>query len=229
MKLLRRTAILLLPRSLRDTLRGQERVITTNLRWRLKRVFGRRPYPINSDGQVRLHLGCGPVDQKGFINIDAIGFSHVHHLSPVHPLPMFRDESVDLIYVSHCLEHLDIEEVSRALKEWARVLKPGGMLRIAVPDLESILRVYEAAGRRISAIQYVLMGGQDYPFNFHKAVFDQAHLTHLMTDAGFSDMTVWKPGQDQWCAIKDCSSAACVVGSTIIPVSLNLQGSKTPK
>lgn len=229
MKLLRRAAILLMPRSLRDAWRGQERVIIANLRWRLRRVFGKRPYPASPDGQVRLHLGCGPVDQKGFINVDAIGFPHVHHLSPVYPLPMFGNESVDMVYVCHCLEHLDIEEVSRALKEWARILKPGGLLRIAVPDFESILRVYEASGRRISAIQYVLMGGQDYPFNFHKAVFDQAHLTHLMIAAGFTDITPWKPGQDQWCEIKDCSSASCVVGDTAFPVSLNLQGVRLPQ
>lgn len=223
---LRRAIISFLPRSWRNALRGREGVIRANLQWRIRHLLGQRAPMPRTDGKVRIHLGCGPVDQPGFINVDAIGFPHVHHLAPVYPLPMFADNTVDLVYVSHCLEHIEIAEVPRALQEWTRIIKPGGILRIAVPDFEAVLQVYEASGRSISSIQYVLMGGQDYPFNFHMAVFDRLHLTELMQKAGLTNIAPWQPSQDQWCIIKDCSSASCRVNDTIFPVSLNLQGTK---
>jgi len=190
-------------------------------------MFGlRAAFPTIADGRVNVHLGCGPIDDPEFINVDAIGFGHVHYLATVHPLPMFKNDTVDLIYVSHCLEHLDIVDVPKALEEWCRVIKPGGTLRLAVPDFEAILRIYESSRRSIRSIQYILYGGQDYPFNFHKAAFDRAHLSGLMNEAGFTEVITWEPGQDQWCKLNDCSSTTVMIDGTTFPVSLNLQAKK---
>ena len=53
-----------------------------------------------------------------------------------------RDKSVDLIYICHMIEHLDQEETSNILQECKRVLKPGGIVRIVVPDFDRLVDSY---------------------------------------------------------------------------------------
>jgi SAM-dependent methyltransferase len=55
----------------------------------------------------------------------------------------FRDASVSCIYSSQMLEHLRKEDAMRCLSECYRVLKPGGVLRIHVPDLDGMITQYE--------------------------------------------------------------------------------------
>ena len=61
----------------------------------------------------------------------------------------FPDASVDVVYHSHVLEHLDREDAPGFLRECRRVLKPGGFLRVVVPDLEQLARRYVEVARRL--------------------------------------------------------------------------------
>src|SRR6266852_88962 len=89
-----------------------------------------------------LNLGCGNRYHPDWVNIDiapngkdVIG----HDLSTGIPLP---DCSCDVVYHSHLLEHLRQPAALEFMRECRRVLKPGAILRVAVPDLERICRVY---------------------------------------------------------------------------------------
>ena len=57
------------------------------------------------------------------------------------PLP-FPDNYADAIYCSHFLEHLDVKKVDEFLSECLRCLKPGGVLRVVVPDFERMAKDY---------------------------------------------------------------------------------------
>jgi len=57
-----------------------------------------------------------------------------------------HDESVDVLYSSHMLEHLDRNEANEFLKEAFRVLQPGGIIRIAIPDIKKIVDRYNESG-----------------------------------------------------------------------------------
>lgn len=87
-----------------------------------------------------LHLGCGPQIYEGWVNIDKF-----HDDPRVEKYDMYRlpydDASVNGIYSSHSLEHLPFRRARAALVEWARVLAPQGRLFLAIPDLETIMRV----------------------------------------------------------------------------------------
>jgi len=63
----------------------------------------------------------------------------VHNLAKGIP---FADSSVDVVYHSHVLEHLDRDVAVGFVREIARVLKPGGVLRVVVPDLERCCKAY---------------------------------------------------------------------------------------
>jgi predicted SAM-dependent methyltransferase len=89
-----------------------------------------------------LNLGCGSRCHPAWINIDiapCVPGVIAHDLSRGIPLP---DSSCDVVYHSHLVEHLRPEDARRFMKECYRVLKAGGILRVATPDLERICRLY---------------------------------------------------------------------------------------
>ncbi len=122
------------------------------------------------------------------------------------PLP-FPDRVFRAAYGSHVLEHLYRNEALQLLREISRVLLPGGILRVVVPDLEVIVRAYEEAKaddvlaadtfnerllmrskyrRRRNAIRALVMGGND--FHLHKWMYDKRSLTALVEEAGYKDI-----------------------------------------
>lgn len=91
-----------------------------------------------------VNLGCGARWLPDWINID-FRCDNInvfqHNLLQGVPLP---DASADSIYLSHCLEHFALQVAEAFLRECGRVLKPSGILRVVVPDLEQTARFYLA-------------------------------------------------------------------------------------
>lgn len=90
---------------------------------------------------VKLHLGCGPEKRAGWINVDTQAAVKPDIVSSVVSLPMFPDASADVIEACHLFEHLAYHEAKRALREWARILKPGGELYLELPDFDACVRI----------------------------------------------------------------------------------------
>lgn len=134
--------------------------------------------------KIQLHLGCGERYIPGFIHIDVRKFPHVDHVASVDKLDMFEDNSVDLIYACHLLEHFKRNQIEDILKEWYRVLKPGGILRLATPDFEKLVEVY-LKHKDLKLILGPLVGRQDYPENTHYIIFDFATLSEILKKVGF--------------------------------------------
>lgn len=191
---------------------------------RTRRLLVKVPRP--PGGAVRLHLGCGPIDHPGFINIDGVSRPHVHHIQSVVDLSNFASGSVDFIYTSHVLEHFPHGFTSGVLKEWHRVIKPGGALCISVPDFDKIVDIYKAADGDMNAIVQPLFGGQDYPFNFHYTAFNARSLAEQLRAAGFASVREWQHGSDAFHNLPDWSGRSIRVGERTYPISLNLEASK---
>ncbi|MFO0968531.1 MAG: methyltransferase domain-containing protein [Gemmataceae bacterium] len=89
-----------------------------------------------------LNLGCGRSFHPDWVNVDHIPADRSviqHDLGRGVP---FKDETFDVVYHSHILEHFARPDGERFIDECRRVLKKGGVLRIAVPDLEQVARLY---------------------------------------------------------------------------------------
>jgi len=194
--------------------------------WRLRRLLFRPPLPQNPDGKVYLHLGCGRVNDPRCINIDAMPWPHVHYLSGVERLPMFADSSADFIYLSHCLEHISFGEVPAVLREWHRVLRPGGRLRLSVPDFDLIIAMYQGCDREIEPIEPPLLGGQTDAYNYHKSLYNRTRLETLLRAAGFTAVREWKPDEDDLATFDDWSRRGLPVKDKYYPISLNVEGTK---
>ncbi|MBW4460011.1 MAG: glycosyltransferase [Nodosilinea sp. WJT8-NPBG4] len=89
-----------------------------------------------------LNLGCGNYFHPDWVNVDSQAAQAnviVHDIRTTLP---FSNEAFDAVYHSHVLEHLPRSEAKSFLQECLRVLRPGGVLRVVVPDLEQIAREY---------------------------------------------------------------------------------------
>lgn len=89
-----------------------------------------------------LNLGCGARHHPDWTNIDFVSnHPSVKAYNLLHGIP-FADQSYDVVYHSHVLEHFPKEDAINFLTQCNRVLKTGGILRVVVPDLESIVKCY---------------------------------------------------------------------------------------
>ena len=90
---------------------------------------------------MKLHLGCGKLKLNTFINIDILSDTSDLKIDFTN-LTIFNSSNIEEIYISHALEHFKRREIIPLILEWNRVLKIGGVLRIAVPDFEKIVKIY---------------------------------------------------------------------------------------
>ncbi len=108
-----------------------------------------------------LNLGCGDRFKHSWVNVDFIS-NHknviAHNLRNNIP---FADQSFDVIYHSHILEHFPKSEAEAFIKECYRVLRPKGILRVVVPDLEQIARIY------LQALEKANDSSQEWIDNYH--------------------------------------------------------------
>lgn len=119
----------------------------------------------------------------------------------------FESNTVDAVYSSHMLEHLDRETGKNFLAEAKRVLKPGGVLRIAVPDLARYVAIYQNDGDADAFIRSLLMS-QPIPSNWqqrvrtvaigfrdHRWMYDRDSLVRALEAAGFQGVQILPPGK----------------------------------
>lgn len=155
---------------------------------------------------MKLHLGCGKRHIPGFVHIDAVDYPHVDHVATIDNLSFIQDSSVGLIYNCHVLEHFKRRDVERVLREWYRVLKPGGVLRVSVPDFAKLCEIYQRDGK-IDLVIGALFGRQDYLYNIHYNVFDFAYLSDVLQRVGFTNVQHYDWRKTEHAGMDDFSQA----------------------
>jgi predicted SAM-dependent methyltransferase len=159
----------------------------------------RRPLRIHFIAPRRLHLGCGKRHIPDYHHVDILEFPHVDTVGPVEWLGHIESDCADLIYACHVLEHFGRYQVFDVVSEWYRVLRPGGILRVAVPDFEAAARTYVEHGD-IRDVLGLIMGGQTTEHDYHKVIFDQTGLGELLEDVGFRRIRRydWRTTEHAW-------------------------------
>lgn len=164
--------------------------------------IGRRP-----DGKIRLNLGAGDYNDPRYTPLDIKTGTDIRHLP-------YADGTVAEVYMSHLLEHFSFYERDEVLKECMRVLEPGGLLRIAVPDQKKMAEEWLKSDEsgRFADLEMVQYGAHSDPNDVHHAGYTETQLRRTMHRAGCGGIVKFHP------FIKDdCANH---------PLSLNLEGRK---
>ena len=84
---------------------------------------------------MKLYVGCGPQKLKGYMHLDIVSYPHVDFQCPAQKIPV-SNGYFDEIYSRHLVEHFYPWEAKDAIREWYRVLKDDGVVKMVLPDLE---------------------------------------------------------------------------------------------
>lgn len=185
----------------------------------LNRIFPpnylKETYPSN------LHIGCGPHCLSGWLNTDINRtLSDVYYLDAARKFP-FEDETFDFVFSEHLIEHLGFQGAKNMLCEVFRILKPGGVLRIATPDIRFLFELYlhreDPKTKRYLAWSASAFYSDVYdyfkenvsfssPFIIsyffrnwgHQAIFDQETLSYMLRESGFSHVASCSVGKSSY-------------------------------
>ncbi|OEU66769.1 MAG: hypothetical protein BBJ57_13680 [Desulfobacterales bacterium PC51MH44] len=113
-----------------------------------------------------------------------LGKHHFIHHDLAYGLPL-ADGVVDFLYSSHFIEHLFRKDAAHLLRESYRVLKPGGTIRISIPDLEYALSLYKAGEKEKMLSAYFFVEDDNSYYARHKYMWDYDMIADALCQAGF--------------------------------------------
>ncbi|MBK5284703.1 MAG: methyltransferase domain-containing protein [Bacteroidia bacterium] len=155
--------------------------------------------------ELLVNIGAGSAGKNGWINMDAINNNKINCLWDCRKNLPFGDNSVKAIFTEHFIEHLDYDvEIPLLFSDMYRVIKPGGIIRIIVPDAEKYMRAYLQSGwNELEKVRPLIDNHVDYYskktmntkmelVNFvfrqdyqHKFAYDFETLKYKLAEAGF--------------------------------------------
>jgi predicted SAM-dependent methyltransferase len=153
----------------------------------------------------RLHIG-GTERRAGWKILNIQTGPHVDYVGDCTDLSRFANDSVDEVYASHVHEHLGYQkELPGALAEIRRILKPGGLLRISVPDLDVLCQLFlhpNLTPQDRFHVMRMMFGGQVDAFDFHKTGLNWQILCGFLGNAQFKSAR----RVDSFQLFQDCST-----------------------
>ncbi len=167
---------------------------------------------LKNNGKRYLNVACGDNAHPDFINLDyqwRPGIELCWDITKGIPFPA---RSVEGIFIEHCLEHLTYSQCCGVLKEFRRVLQPGGVVRIVVPDAELYLDLYQQS-KEGKFIEFPYVSQQDlqngitpmmavnrvFRDHGHLFAYDAKTLEMMLRNTGFVDIRKesFRTGRDE--------------------------------
>lgn len=135
-------------------------------------------------GAARVLRRLGLITSERYHEHRQGAYARTRYLNAARRFP-YPDASFDNVFSSHMLEHLYKDQAERCVREVHRVLKPGGVLRIVVPDLDKLVRAYDET-RPEAMLQKIYENTQPRDKNRHHWMYTASSLARVLADAGFS-------------------------------------------
>lgn len=140
---------------------------------------------------IGLNIGPGKKDKiPDFQTLDIIVREDIDFITDASQILPFQDNTFDVVYASHILEHIEWHKSQQVLIEWTRILKVGGVMEIWCPDILGM------AGQLLMGCDFKWFTfhvyGQDRT-GWHKACFTPQYLRELMTNAGLNNVRMLLP------------------------------------
>ena len=165
---------------------------------------------------MKLHIG-GKEKKEGWSILNIQKNDNVDFVGDISDLSQFDDESIDEIYASHVVEHVNQKNIPKTLKGIHRVLKDDGKFYISVPDMDILCRIFldpNAPPKVKFHVMRMMFGGQTDEFDFHYFGWNILFLKDFLTVAGFKKIEKVK----SFSLFKDTSDYSPYG----VPISLNV-------
>lgn len=136
---------------------------------------------------MKLHIG-GKELKEGWKILNIQKNDGVDFVGSISDLSQFEDESIEAIYASHVVEHIDQKNIKQTLKGINRVLKNGGKFYVSVPDLDILCRIFieKTAPSKVKFhVMRMMFGGQTDEFDYHYFGWNYEFLNTYLLEAGF--------------------------------------------
>ena len=139
---------------------------------------------------MKINIGCG---WRNFGNewdhIDGGDYDHINSKDIL--VNKYDKESVELIYASHFIEYFDREEIIPILRRWREVLKPNGILRVAVPNFEVYSKLYLDKKISLDDTLGPLYGKMKMRNKtiYHKTTYDYSSVKKLLEEVGMRNIS----------------------------------------
>jgi predicted SAM-dependent methyltransferase len=144
---------------------------------------------------TKLNIGCGSRRLEGYTGVDAIKRPAADIIAPADKIPL-KPGTIDEILAIHLVEHVHPWQTPLLLREWARLLKPGGRLVLEMPDLikccQNVVSGAMVGGKHPDQLGMWGLYGDPRskdPYMAHKWAWTFATLRPLVAEAGFVDIT----------------------------------------
>lgn len=186
-----------------------------SLRFRLRQQYWKWIAPrkiqtyLDTHTTRKLQIGAGSNELGGWLNTTLYPFDEgMVFMDGTTRFP-FADNTIDYVFSEHVIEHIEFDEGMFMLKEAFRVLKSGGRIRIATPDLAQIIAIYSNPNgdAQQAYIKWIMdtfrpkigeynpahVINQSFHGWRHFFIYDQPTLKQAFQDAGFVDITQYTP------------------------------------
>ena len=136
---------------------------------------------------MKLHIG-GKEIKDGWKILNIQKNEGVDFIGDISDLSQFQDNSIEEIYASHVVEHIDQKNIKSTLKGINRVLKDGGRFYVSVPDLDILCRIFidkNAPTKVKYHVMRMMFGGQTDNFDYHYFGWNYEFMNSYLLEAGF--------------------------------------------
>jgi predicted SAM-dependent methyltransferase len=189
---------------------------------------------VDTQAVRKLQIGTGPNPLPGWLNTDLLPDTYPEHRSRIVLLDAarafpFDDMAFDYVFSEHQIEHISEAAAHTMVRECFRVLRPGGRIRVATPDLAAIVGLYDGpldeleqhyvdwvmarfrpgigwGNHRCHVINHMFMDHK------HQFIYDYETLVALLSDAGFVEAVRWNPGESGDSALRGIEVHGLAIG-----------------
>lgn len=171
---------------------------------------------------MKLYVGSRNYKPDGYLTVDIDPSMMPDIVADITKMTSVEDNSCSEVVAGHVLEHIDWPDSFLAFSEFARILRPGGELKIAIPDMGALLRMLLSGDSAFHVIGLIYgVGGRVNKFEQHRYGFTIGMVIDILEALGFSDFDWWNSN------INDASNGWCPrYESQHVGISLNIKATK---